>query len=57
MSAHRNQEDYMKLIVAGAGAFGIKHLDALGKIDGVEAAAVLKIDARDYHAFVGTHRL
>jgi 2-hydroxy-4-carboxymuconate semialdehyde hemiacetal dehydrogenase len=31
----------MKLAVAGAGAFGIKHLDALQKIDGVEIAAVV----------------
>jgi 2-hydroxy-4-carboxymuconate semialdehyde hemiacetal dehydrogenase len=31
----------MKLAVAGAGAFGIKHLDALQKIDDVEVAAVV----------------
>lgn len=38
----------MKLCVAGAaGAFGMKHLDALGKIDGVEVVSVVgrKLDA------------
>jgi 2-hydroxy-4-carboxymuconate semialdehyde hemiacetal dehydrogenase len=31
----------MKLILAGPGAFGIKHLDALKKIDGAEVVAVV----------------
>jgi 2-hydroxy-4-carboxymuconate semialdehyde hemiacetal dehydrogenase len=31
----------MKLAIAGAGAFGIKHLDALRKIDDVEVTAVV----------------
>jgi 2-hydroxy-4-carboxymuconate semialdehyde hemiacetal dehydrogenase len=31
----------MKLIVAGAGAFGIKHLDALREIEGVEVTALV----------------
>jgi 2-hydroxy-4-carboxymuconate semialdehyde hemiacetal dehydrogenase len=31
----------MKLIVAGAGAFGAKHLDGLRKIDGVEVVALV----------------
>ena len=31
----------MKLALAGAGAFGIKHLDGLQKIDGVEVVAVV----------------
>lgn len=31
----------MKLAVAGAGAFGIKHLDALRKIDGVRVTALV----------------
>jgi 2-hydroxy-4-carboxymuconate semialdehyde hemiacetal dehydrogenase len=31
----------MRVALAGAGAFGIKHLDALGRIDGVEIAAVV----------------
>ena len=37
----------MKLVLAGAGAFGVKHLEALQKIDGVEVAALVggKIDA------------
>jgi len=31
----------MRVAIAGAGAFGIKHLDALARIDGVEIAAVV----------------
>jgi 2-hydroxy-4-carboxymuconate semialdehyde hemiacetal dehydrogenase len=31
----------MRVALAGAGAFGIKHLDALARIDGVEVAAVV----------------
>jgi len=31
----------MRVALAGAGAFGIKHLDALSRIDGVEIAAVV----------------
>jgi 2-hydroxy-4-carboxymuconate semialdehyde hemiacetal dehydrogenase len=31
----------MRVALAGAGAFGIKHLDALARIDGVEIAAVV----------------
>lgn len=31
----------MRIAVAGAGAFGIKHLDALSRIDGVEITAVV----------------
>jgi 2-hydroxy-4-carboxymuconate semialdehyde hemiacetal dehydrogenase len=31
----------MRIALAGAGAFGIKHLDALARIDGVEIAAVV----------------
>jgi 2-hydroxy-4-carboxymuconate semialdehyde hemiacetal dehydrogenase len=31
----------MRIALAGAGAFGIKHLDALQRIDGVEIAAVV----------------
>jgi 2-hydroxy-4-carboxymuconate semialdehyde hemiacetal dehydrogenase len=31
----------MKVAVAGAGAFGIKHLDALSRIEGVEVTAVV----------------
>src|SRR3984957_2641261 len=31
----------MRVALAGAGAFGIKHLEALGRIDGVEIAAVV----------------
>jgi 2-hydroxy-4-carboxymuconate semialdehyde hemiacetal dehydrogenase len=31
----------MKLIIAGAGAFGAKHLDGLSKIDGVEVVALV----------------
>lgn len=37
----------MKLVLAGAGAFGIKHLEALQKIDGVEVVSLVgaKLDA------------
>jgi 2-hydroxy-4-carboxymuconate semialdehyde hemiacetal dehydrogenase len=31
----------MKVVVAGVGAFGQKHLDALKKIDGVEVVCVV----------------
>jgi 2-hydroxy-4-carboxymuconate semialdehyde hemiacetal dehydrogenase len=31
----------MRVALAGAGAFGIKHLDALARIDGVEIAAIV----------------
>jgi 2-hydroxy-4-carboxymuconate semialdehyde hemiacetal dehydrogenase len=31
----------MRIALAGAGAFGLKHLDALARIDGVEIAAVV----------------
>src|ERR1700686_4150981 len=31
----------MRVALAGAGAFGIKHLDALSRINGVEIAAVV----------------
>jgi 2-hydroxy-4-carboxymuconate semialdehyde hemiacetal dehydrogenase len=31
----------MRIAVAGAGAFGIKHLDGLGNIDGVEVTAIV----------------
>ena len=31
----------MKVVLAGAGAFGMKHLDALAKIDGVEVVSVV----------------
>ena len=31
----------MKVILAGAGAFGIKHLDGIRKIDGVDVVAVV----------------
>jgi 2-hydroxy-4-carboxymuconate semialdehyde hemiacetal dehydrogenase len=31
----------MKIAVAGAGAFGIKHLDAIRNIDGIEVAALI----------------
>ncbi|PHS25655.1 MAG: oxidoreductase [Robiginitomaculum sp.] len=34
----------MKLILAGPGAFGIKHLDALQAIDGVEIACIVDAD-------------
>jgi len=37
----------MKLVLAGAGAFGVKHLEALQKIDGVEVVSLVgaKLDA------------
>jgi 2-hydroxy-4-carboxymuconate semialdehyde hemiacetal dehydrogenase len=51
----------MRVVLAGAGAFGIKHLDALTRIDGVEIAAVVsrRLDqaqevARKYGATVAT---
>ena len=42
----------MKICVAGAaGAFGVKHLDALGKIDGVEVTSVVGRTAQSITAF------
>ena len=35
----------MKVIVAGAGAFGLKHVDAISKIDGVEVVALVSRQA------------
>ncbi|MDE3107512.1 MAG: Gfo/Idh/MocA family oxidoreductase, partial [Acidobacteriota bacterium] len=31
----------MRIALAGAGAFGIKHLDALTRVEGVEVTAVI----------------
>ena len=47
----RERED-MKVCVAGAaGAFGMKHLEALGAIEGVEVTSVMGVEADDIHAF------
>jgi 2-hydroxy-4-carboxymuconate semialdehyde hemiacetal dehydrogenase len=34
----------MKIALAGAGAFGIKHLEALQKIDGIEVASLVSVE-------------
>jgi 2-hydroxy-4-carboxymuconate semialdehyde hemiacetal dehydrogenase len=54
----------MRVALAGAGAFGLKHLDALTRIDGVEIAAVVsrRLDqaeevAKQYGATVATTEL
>ena len=31
----------MKVILAGAGAFGIKHLEAISKIEGIEVVSLV----------------
>jgi 2-hydroxy-4-carboxymuconate semialdehyde hemiacetal dehydrogenase len=42
----------MKICVAGAaGAFGLKHLDSLAAIEGVEVASVVGTARQDIHAF------
>lgn len=42
----------MRMCVAGAaGAFGMKHLDALGNIDEVEVTSVMGVEADDIHGF------
>ncbi|MEE9375022.1 MAG: Gfo/Idh/MocA family oxidoreductase [Rhizobiaceae bacterium] len=42
----------MRICVAGAaGAFGMKHLDALAKIDGVEVTSVMGVEADGIDAF------
>ena len=41
-----DEDALMRIAVAGAGAFGIKHLDALARIDGVEVAAVVSRTTR-----------
>jgi 2-hydroxy-4-carboxymuconate semialdehyde hemiacetal dehydrogenase len=43
----------MRVILAGAGAFGIKHLEALAKIDGIEVASLV---SRDPEATAGVAR-
>ena len=35
----------MKVILVGAGAFGVKHLDAMAKIDGIEVLSLVSRDA------------
>jgi 2-hydroxy-4-carboxymuconate semialdehyde hemiacetal dehydrogenase len=54
----------MRVALAGAGAFGLKHLDALTRIDGVEIAAIVsrRLDqaeevARKYGAALATTEL
>ena len=54
----------MRIALAGAGAFGLKHLDALARIDGVEIAAVVsrRLDqaqdvARNYGAPMASSEL
>jgi 2-hydroxy-4-carboxymuconate semialdehyde hemiacetal dehydrogenase len=39
----------MKLALAGAGAFGIKHLEALQKIDGIEVVSLVSVDLPGAH--------
>jgi 2-hydroxy-4-carboxymuconate semialdehyde hemiacetal dehydrogenase len=34
----------MKVVLAGAGAFGIKHLEAMAKIDGIEVVSIVSRD-------------
>ena len=34
----------MKIVLAGAGAFGIKHLDGIKNIDGVEVVSLISRD-------------
>ena len=42
----------MRICVAGAaGAFGMKHLDALANIDGVEVTSVMGVEADDIQSF------
>ncbi|HWW20140.1 MAG TPA: Gfo/Idh/MocA family oxidoreductase, partial [Steroidobacteraceae bacterium] len=36
----------MKVILAGAGAFGIKHLEAMAKINGIEVASIVSRDTQ-----------
>ena len=33
----------MKIVLAGAGAFGVKHLDAIKQIGGIEVASVTDV--------------
>ncbi len=35
----------MKVILAGAGAFGVKHLEAIAKIDGIEVVSLVGREA------------
>jgi len=45
----------MRVALAGAGAFGIKHLDALARIDGVEIAAVVSRRLDQAHDVADTY--
>ena len=46
----------VRICVAGAaGAFGIKHVDALGQIDEAEITSVMGVEADDIHSFAKKH--
>ncbi len=45
----------MKIALAGAGAFGKKHLDAISSIDGVSVASVVDLTAEGSAAFAKDH--
>lgn len=45
----------MKLALAGAGAFGTKHVDAINAIDGVEVVSVIGRTAEATEAFAAKH--
>lgn len=48
----------MKICIAGAcGAFGLKHLDAVSKIDGVEVVSVVGGEPDDIEAFAKEHSI
>ena len=45
----------MKVLVAGPGAFGVKHIEALKQIDGVEIATLAGGDAETGKALCETY--
>ena len=48
----------MRICVAGAaGAFGMKHLDALAKIEGVQVTSVMGVESDDIQDFAGKRKI
>jgi hypothetical protein len=55
-----SRESYLRIALAGAGAFGVRHLDGLRNIDGVELVSAtartprIRNDLLDHQLDVGT---
>lgn len=47
----------MNLIVVGPGAFGVKHLEGLGKIEGADVLALVGTNEARTREVAGKHRI